>query len=86
MKKENISNRFNLGTSNGTSVIELVEAAKKITGVDFKVVFDKRRPGDPAILVGSNVKAREILGWEAKYSDMETILESAWDWHRKMEF
>jgi UDP-glucose 4-epimerase len=86
MKKENCSNRFNLGTSNGTSVIELVDVAKKVTGVDFKVVFDERRPGDPATLIGGNKKAMEILGWEARHSDIETILMNAWDWHRKMEF
>jgi UDP-glucose 4-epimerase len=86
MKKENCSNRFNLGTSNGTSVIELVDVAKKVTGVDFKVVFDERRPGDPATLIGGNKKAMEILGWEARHSDIETILKDAWNWHRKMEF
>lgn len=86
MKKENISNRFNLGTSNGTSVIEMVEAAKKITGVDFKVVYAERRPGDPAELVGSNIKAKEILGWEPKYSDVETILKDAWNWQKGKRF
>lgn len=86
MKKENVSNRFNLGTSNGTSVIEMVEAAKKITGIDFKVVYDERRPGDPAKLIGSNVKAKEILGWEPKYSDIETILNTAWKWHKNQAY
>ena len=86
MKKENVSNRFNLGTSNGTSVIEMVDAAKKITGVDFKVEYVERRPGDPAVLIGSNKKAKEILGWEPRYSDIENILKDAWAWHRKMEF
>ena len=86
MKKENVSDRFNLGTSNGTSVIEMVEAAKEITGIDFKVVYDDRRPGDPARLIGSNKKAKELLGWEPKYSDIDTILKTAWKWHQKMEF
>lgn len=82
MKRENLSNRFNLGTSNGTSVIEMVEATKKITGIDFKVVYDERRSGDPAELIGSNKKAKEVLGWSPQYSDIETILETAWKWHK----
>lgn len=81
MRKENLSNRFNLGTSNGTSVLEMIETAKRITGRDIKVVYDERRPGDPAVLIGSNAKAKDILGWEPKYSDIETILKSAWKWH-----
>lgn len=86
MKKENVSNRFNLGTSNGTSVIEMIEAAKKITGVDFKVVYDERRPGDPAELVGSNIKAKEVLGWEPRYSDIDTILKTAWNWQKDQKY
>ena len=84
MKKENQSERFNLGTSNGISVIEIIETAKKITNKDIKVVYDTRRAGDPAELVGSNMKAKEILGWIPQYSDIETILKDAWTWHQKM--
>lgn len=86
MEKENVSNRFNLGTSNGISVIEIIEAAKKVTGRNIEVVFDERREGDPAELVGSNEKAKKILGWEPTYSDIETILKNAWCWHQKMKF
>lgn len=86
MKKENVSNRFNLGTSNGISVIEIIEAAKKVTGRDIKVVYEDRRAGDPAELIGSNIKAKEVLNWVPKYSDIENILEDAWRWHQKMEF
>lgn len=86
MKKEEISNRFNLGTSNGTSVIEMVNAAKKITGIDFKVEYVDRRPGDPAELVGDYKKANEILGWEPEYSDIETILETAWKWQSNQRY
>lgn len=81
MKRENVSDRFNLGTCSGTSVIEMIDAAKRITGVDFNVVYDERRAGDPAELIGSNNKAREVLGWNPQYSDIDTILESAWKWH-----
>lgn len=86
MKNENASNRFNLGTSKGTSVIEMVEAAKKVTRVDFKVVYDERRLGDPAELIGGNQKAKNVLGWEPRYSDIETILKDAWNWQKKKEF
>lgn len=86
MKKENASNRFNLGTGNGISVLEIIEAAKKVTGRNIEVVFDERRAGDPAKLVGSNARAKEILGWEPKYSDIETILKHAWAWNQKMKF
>lgn len=86
MKRENVSNRFNLGTSKGTSVIEMVEAAKKVTGMNFKVVYDERRLGDPAELIGGNQKAKNVLGWEPRYSDIETILKDAWNWQKKKEF
>ena len=82
MKREQVSDRFNLGTSNGTSVLEIIETAKKVTGRDIMVVFDERRAGDPAELIGSNVKAREVLGWVPRYSDIETILRDAWNWHQ----
>ena len=63
MKREQMSNRLNLGTSHGTSVLQIIETAKKVTGRDIKVVYDERRAGDPVELIGSNVKAREVLGW-----------------------
>jgi len=86
MKRENVSNRFNLGTSNGISVIEIIETAKKVTGREIKVVYDERRAGDPAELIGSNVKAKEVLGWVPQCSDIETVITDAWNWHQKMEF
>lgn len=84
MKKENKSNRFNLGTGNGISVIELIETAKKVTGKDIKVVYDERRAGDPAELIGSNVKAKEVLGWIPQRSDIEAVIADAWRWHQKI--
>ena len=83
MKREQMSNRLNLGTSHGTSVLQIIETAKKVTGRDIKVVYDERRAGDPVELIGSNVKAREVLGWVPQYSDIETILRDAWNWHRR---
>lgn len=80
------SNIFNLGNEAGTSVLEIVEAVKKVTGKAFKVVLDERRTGDPAALVGSSSKAREILGWQPSYADIETIVRHAWYWHEHTEY
>lgn len=84
MKRNNKSERFNLGTSKGTSVIEIINAAKRITNIDFKVELCDRRSGDPDELIGSNIKAKEILGWEPVYSDIDNILLDAWKWHQKI--
>ena len=72
---------FNLGSEQGTSVLEVIEAVRKVTGKDFKVTFTDRRPGDPATLVGSSEKAERVLGWEPQYGDIETIVRHAWGWH-----
>ena len=82
IEEKNISDRFNLGTKNGTSVLEIVNAIKRESGVDFKVDFVDRRAGDPAVLIGSNEKAKNILNWEPKYSDIDYIVKTAWNWHK----
>jgi UDP-glucose 4-epimerase len=74
---------FNLGNGNGFSVREVIDTATKITGKQIKVVECDRRPGDPPALIGSGDKARQILGWEPKYPDLENILAHAWTWHQK---
>lgn len=78
------SERFNLGNERGTSVLEVIEAVKKVTGKDFKVTLSDRRPGDPATLVGASDKVKAVLGWEPKYAEIETIVEHAWKWHENM--
>ncbi len=80
------SDRFNLGNEQGTSVLEIIKAAQKVTGRDFPVVKVGRRPGDPAILVGSGEKAKRILGWEPRYRDIEEIVAHAWSWHQHRTF
>lgn len=80
------SERFNLGNERGTSVLEVIEAVKKVTGKDFKVTLSARRSGDPATLVGSSDKVKAVLGWEPKYAEIETIVEHAWKWHEKMDW
>lgn len=73
---------INLGSSAGASVREVVEAAKQITGIDFDVVEEGRRDGDPATLLASNEKAKQLLGWSPEHSEMSMIMETAWRWHR----
>ncbi|MBQ8915049.1 MAG: UDP-glucose 4-epimerase GalE [Clostridia bacterium] len=80
------SDFFNLGNTKGTSVLEVIESVKRVTGRDFKVTFSERRAGDPAILVGSSEKIRSVLGWQPQYGDIDTIVSHAWTWHQKAEY
>ena len=80
------SDFFNLGTENGTSVFEVIESAKRVTGREIKVTPTDRRAGDPAKLVGSSKKAKEVLGWKPEYEDIDTIVAHAWKWHEKKAF
>lgn len=73
---------FNLGTGNGISVREIVEACRKETGHPIPVRMCPRRPGDPAELFASGMKARRELGWNPSRSDAETIVRDAWAFHR----
>ncbi|MFQ8706527.1 MAG: UDP-glucose 4-epimerase GalE [Thomasclavelia sp.] len=81
LKKENQSNIFNLGNGEGYSVLEIINAAKKVTNLPINVTIDKRRPGDPARLIANNAKAKEILGWQPEYTDIEEIISSAWNFY-----
>jgi UDP-glucose 4-epimerase len=78
------SDYFNLGNGNGFSVLEVIEKAREITGKEIIAVEDKRRQGDPPILVGSSDKVRNILNWKPKYHDLSQIIETAWKWHEKI--
>lgn len=80
------SDFFNLGNTKGTSVLELCDSAKRVTGRDFKVTLVERREGDPAILVGSADKIKRVLGWTPIYGDIDTIVTHAWKWHEKAEY
>lgn len=77
---------MNLGNCIGNSVLEVIDAAKKVTGCKIPVVLDERRAGDPPTLVGSAKKAEELLGWKPQYGDIEVILEHAWKWYGKKEY
>jgi UDP-glucose 4-epimerase len=73
---------FNLGNGEGYSNLQVLEAARKITGADIPIEFAPRREGDPATLVASSSRARELLGWKPQHPDLEGMVQDAWDWRR----
>ena len=73
---------YNLGNGKGFSVREVVEGVRRVTGHPIPVKEWPRRPGDPAVLIASSEKIRRELGWNPKYSELNAILKSAWEWHR----
>jgi UDP-glucose 4-epimerase len=73
---------YNVGTGHGYSNEEIVEAVRRITGIDLQVEISSRRPGDPGELVADSTRLRREFGWEPRNSDLETIIGSAWKWHR----
>ena len=77
------SNIFNLGNGQGFSVKEMIEAAREATGLDIKVEIGERRAGDPAQLIASSEKARKVLGWQPKFTDVKAVIGTAWKWHRQ---
>ena len=74
---------YNLGTGGGSSVREVIAAAGKVAGKKIKVVERPRRPGDPPRLIAASDKIKSELGWKPQFQSLETILESAWQWHQK---
>jgi len=72
----------NLGSGDGFSVLEVIEIARTVTGHEIPVVEAPRRSGDPAVLVASSEKVRRVLGWRPQRSDLESIVRSAWEWHK----
>ncbi len=73
---------YNLGNGTGYTVKEVIETARRITGHPIPAVIGPRRPGDPAVLVASSERIRRELGWAPQYPDLESIVRSAWEWHR----
>ena len=76
------SDVFNLGNGVGFTVREVIDVARKVTGHPIPAEICPRRAGDPAQLVASSEKAKQVLGWKPQYADLETIVASAWNWHR----
>lgn len=81
LKAGNESNVFNLGNGVGFSVKEMIKAAEEVTNQDIKVILGDRRAGDPAQLIASSEKARTVLGWTPKYTDVKQIINDAWAFH-----
>ena len=73
---------FFLGNGVGFTNNEVVEVARKVTGHHIPAEIAPRRAGDPAQLVASSEKAKTVLGWKPQYADLETIVASAWNWHK----
>ena len=74
---------FNLGNGVGFTVSEVVEAARRVTGHPIPVKISPRRAGDPAQLVASSEKARAVLGWRPELDCLDTIISTAWAWHKR---
>ena len=77
--KNDKSIMLNLGTEKGTTVKELIDAARRITGKEIPAEDAPRREGDPASLYATSKKAKELLGWEPKYSDVDTLVKTTWE-------
>jgi len=82
LQKGGESDVFNLGNGVGFSVKEVIDVARRVTGHPIPAEAAPRRAGDPAELVASSEKARRVLGWEPRYADLETIVSTAWNWHK----
>lgn len=76
------SNIYNLGSGNGFTVKEMIEAARKVTGHAIPAKVCERRAGDPAKLVAASAKARKELGWKPQFENVEAMISSAWKWHQ----
>ena len=81
----NKSQVFNIGNNRGFSVDQIIQMAKEITKVDIPFKIQGRRKGDPAELIADNKKIINLLNWKPKYSDLETIIKSAWNWEKKVK-
>ncbi|MCA9510038.1 MAG: UDP-glucose 4-epimerase GalE [Myxococcales bacterium] len=73
---------FNIGTGSGNTVLEVVQALERVTGEKVPYRMAARRPGDPARLVASNDRLRDVLGWRPAYTEIDAVVETAWKWHR----
>lgn len=74
---------YNIGSGNGNTNLEVIQAVRDVTGKEIATVNDARRPGDPARLVASNDRIKAELGWEPQYADIKSMVESAWAWRQR---
>ncbi|EOL46347.1 UDP-glucose 4-epimerase GalE [Enterococcus caccae] len=77
----NDSTIFNVGSSTGFSTLEIIQSVEKYTQQKIPVKYGSRREGDPHSLIASSKKIKEVLGWEPLYTDLDSIIDSAWKWH-----
>ena len=85
LRKYGESQRFNLGNGNGFSVQQVIDICREVTGKDINVIEGGRRAGDPAVLVADSSRARQELGWQPKYADLQSIVSHAWKWENRVE-
>lgn len=83
LRSGNKSDVFNLGNGNGYSVKEVIDVARKVTNHEVPAQIEPRREGDPAKLIASSKKAKEILNWNPVFNSLDKIIEDAWEWHRR---
>jgi UDP-glucose 4-epimerase len=83
--KGGASTVLNCGYGHGLSVRAVIDAVRRISGVDFPVTEGPRRPGDPAMLVADNTRIRRVLGWQPRFDDLELIVGSAWAWEQRLQ-
>jgi UDP-glucose 4-epimerase len=84
LRKGGQSDVFNCGYSKGYSVLQVIEAVKRVSGVDFEVRFAPRRAGDPDAIVAASDKIRSVLGWQPKYADLDLIVAQALNWEAEV--
>ncbi len=82
LEQGELSSVYNLGNGDGYSVKEVIKTASQVVGKEIEAIEGERRAGDPATLIASSAKIKEELGWEPKYNSLETIIETAWNWHQ----
>jgi len=80
--EKDVTGPFNLGTGNGNSVLEVIEACREVTGHPIPAELAPRRPGDPDKLIAGAEKANKVLGWIPEHADIKTIVADAWKWHQ----
>jgi UDP-glucose 4-epimerase len=84
LRKGGKTDIFNCGYSKGYSVLEVIEAVKRASEVDFPVKLSPRRPGDPAAIVAASAKIRETLGWVPQHDDLDKIVAQALAWEKQL--
>jgi UDP-glucose 4-epimerase len=84
LRRGGASATFNCGYGHGSSVLEVIAAVKRVSGCDFAVKLSDRRPGDPAAIVADAARIRAGLGWAPQFDDLDTIVEHALAWERRL--